>query len=126
MKKKFKSFVITAIAVVIIFGMTACDTSGGGGSGSTSALIGKCSNNDNGRIIEFSQDYPPARNRVAITAVNAALTSYSLVISENTATNLSGGRSFNFVLSNNNTTLTITNDTVSFGDSLNGVYTRQP
>ena len=91
------------------------------GGGSTSALLGKWTSD--GGTIEFTQDTPPASNRVAITAPGTYY--YSLVISGNTATSLSGNSSFNFVLSNNNNTLTITNDTVGF-DTLDGVYTRIP
>ena len=114
MKNKLKLLGIIAVVAVIGFSMVGCDNgNGGGGGGVPAELVGTWVNADF-RDIEFAAD--------GWMFWNLALSSGSALVSTSGNRISGGGVEFNFALSNNNNTLTITNATTV---GMNGTWIRE-
>ena len=115
MKNKLKLLGIIAVVAVIGFSMVGCDNgNNGGGYGVPSELIGSWTNAAF-RDLEFRAD--------GWMHYSLGLASGSALVGTSGSRISGGGIGFNFALSNNNNTLTITNESGVSG--LNGVWTRR-
>ena len=115
MKNKLKLLGVIAAVAVIGFSMVGCDNgNGGGGHGVPSELVGNWGN-EAFSSLEFQAD--------GWMFYGIGLTSGSALVGTSGSRISGGGLGFNFALSNNNNTLTITNESGISG--LNGEWTRR-